>query len=179
MLKLKKKSTLREKKIFFLFFFLFLTSALFSQEAVYVFPDVKDKIGKHFPIEYFKDSNGENYNSNFLHGKNSLINFWFTNCEPCHQEIPYLIQLQQELGDKVNFMGITFDNKEKVKIFADKKKINFLQITESLDGMNKYGINRYPMSFIIDNEGNVKMIFGIVNDSRIDDVRNQLLHDLK
>ncbi|MCU7618507.1 TlpA family protein disulfide reductase [Chryseobacterium sp. PBS4-4] len=177
MLKLKKKSTLREKKLFFLFFFLFLASSLFSQEAVYVFPDVKDKIGKHFPIEYFKDSNGENYSSNFLEGKNSIINFWFTNCEPCHLEIPYLQKLQQDLGDKVNFIGITFDNKEKVKNFTEKKKLNFLQITESLEGMKKYGINRYPMSFIIDKKGNVKMIFGIVNDSRIDDIQNLLLSE--
>ena len=38
----------------------------------------------------FKDVNGNKLNKKDLKGKVIVINFWFTTCQPCIQEIPLL-----------------------------------------------------------------------------------------
>lgn len=138
------------------------------------FPDMESKLGTHFPIENFQDKNGKNFNSNYLKGKNTLINLWFTNCSPCLTEIPTLNNLKKSVTG-ANFIAITPDPFDKVNSFLTKRNYDFLQITDAKDQLQSYlTIQRFPMSLIIDKQGNIKEIIGLITEDKMNLIKNLL-----
>jgi len=123
-------------------------------------------IGKKFPIEKFKDSKGATYKPDALAGKPTFINFWFTRCPPCIEEIPMLNSLQKKFGDKVNFIAITFDDKATVNTFLKKKKINFDHITDAKLQLGIMEVQAYPMNVMLDKNGNVVKVTGDIIDNK-------------
>ena len=43
-------------------------------------------------------------------GKPLLINFWATWCVPCREEYPDLVKIDQEYGDKIDFITVSLDD---------------------------------------------------------------------
>ena len=55
-----------------------------------------------------------------------LVNFWAPWCAPCRREIPSLIQIQQEYGERgVRVLGIAFDSEAQVRRFAEEYNIDY------------------------------------------------------
>ncbi|WP_157158225.1 TlpA family protein disulfide reductase [Chryseobacterium populi] len=153
-----------------------LTTILFlnAQKQLRTFPDMEDKLGTHFPIENFKDKNGKNYNPKYLKGKTTFINLWSTTCAPCLKELPFLNKLQKSVPRSL-FIGITYDNPEKVNNFLTTHNFNFHQITDAGQQLKSYlVIQRFPMSFVIDKSGIIKEIIGIVNEDNSDSILKSL-----
>jgi cytochrome c biogenesis protein CcmG/thiol:disulfide interchange protein DsbE len=123
----------------------------------------KKNIGKHFPIENFKSIDKKSFKTDELNGKPTFVNFWFTNCTPCVEEIPVLNKLKEEFGDKINFVAITFDTKEKVEEFLKKRKINFRHIVNSKQQLKNMEIQAYPMNYILDKDGNIVNVYGEIS----------------
>lgn len=123
----------------------------------------KELVGRHFPIEKFKKSNGRFFDADELTGKPTLINFWFTSCPPCIQEIPLLNELELSFKERINFLSITFDTEDKVNKFLKDKNIRFNHITDAKQQLKLMGIEAYPMNFIIDKFGNVVNVYGEIS----------------
>ncbi len=54
----------------------------------------------------------------------TLYNFWATWCKPCIEEMPYFVNLDKEMGDKVNVVFISLDNPknpDRVNAFMEKR----------------------------------------------------------
>lgn len=153
---------------------LFLSALIFSCVAIKAqtrelrtFPDMESKLDVHFPIENFKDKNGKPYDPNYLKGRTSLINLWFTACAPCIQEIPILSKIQAA-APQSNFIGITYDDDKKVEAFTIKHHYNFQQITNSGTELKAYlQVQRYPMSLIIGSDGMVKEVMGVITEEKM------------
>ncbi|HEY9292123.1 MAG TPA: TlpA disulfide reductase family protein [Microlunatus sp.] len=45
-----------------------------------------------------------------LRGTPTVINIWAQWCRPCRQEAPHLAALSAKAGDKINFLGIDYDD---------------------------------------------------------------------
>lgn len=59
-------------------------------------------------------------------GRVMLVNFWATWCAPCRREIPLLIELQDELGERgLQVIGIAIDEAAKVAEFTDRYRLNY------------------------------------------------------
>src|SRR4051812_9449278 len=43
-------------------------------------------------------------------GKPRLINFWATWCDPCREEYPDLVKLDQEYRGKIDFLTVSLDD---------------------------------------------------------------------
>src|SRR5207302_496306 len=43
-------------------------------------------------------------------GKVVLVNFWATWCPPCREEVPEMISLQRQFGDKLVIVGVSEDD---------------------------------------------------------------------
>jgi cytochrome c biogenesis protein CcmG/thiol:disulfide interchange protein DsbE len=92
------------------------------------------------------------------HGKVTLLNFWATWCGPCRAEIPTLILLQKEFGDRLQVIGIAVDedSPEEVRQFVRKMGINYRIVMGTPQLQAQYGgIAALPTSFVADSEGRI------------------------
>jgi thiol-disulfide isomerase/thioredoxin len=58
-------------------------------------------------------------------GQVRIVNFWATWCPPCRREIPLLIDLQQEYGDRMQVIGIAIDDLAEVQSYAEETAFNY------------------------------------------------------
>ncbi|MEG2103154.1 MAG: TlpA disulfide reductase family protein, partial [Flavobacterium sp.] len=138
-------------------------------------PEYEKFIGKHFPIEQFKNEKGENFDVNLLKGKATFINFWSTTCEPCIEEMPELNRLEENLRNQVNFLGITFSTKENVAKFLTKHQFSFSLITDvNYKTLETNRITRFPTSLVLDKNGDIKRVIGNVHAEDLDIIKKNL-----
>ena len=102
---------------------------------------------------------GKEISSNSFAGKSLLVTFFATWCPPCIQEIPTLIDVQNEFGPKqFSVIGLSVDQNgsKVVKQLVERKKINYPvmmadnSVTREFGGV--YGI---PTTFLVNTRGNV------------------------
>src|SRR5690242_17181569 len=76
------------------------------------------------PLEAL-DLLGQPVNKDSWAGKVVLVNFWATWCPPCREEIPELLKLKKEYGDRLEIIGISEDDDppETVLKFTRQKEI--------------------------------------------------------
>ena len=91
--------------------------------------------------------------------KITLINLWFTSCPPCIAEIPYLNDLKKQYQDRVNFVAITFENKDKIKSFLNKKPFDFEHLVDGISYLKQdLKTNTYPKLMFMDKKGTVRFV---------------------
>ncbi len=113
----------------------------------------KKLVGKKFPFENLISIDKKKINFVSLNGKPTLINFWFTQCYPCLEEIPVLNKIQEEFKDKINFISITYDSEEKVLKLFERVKYDFIHITDQKVLTKKLGIKSYPLNYLVNKNG--------------------------
>ena len=111
--------------------------------------------GNTFATPDLKTIDGKIITQSDLKGKTVFYNFWFVACKPCVAEIPALNKLSAKYqGDSILFIGISFDNEDRIRDFLQKRKFDF-QIASlpqnEIDPIKK--ISFYPFTAIITKEG--------------------------
>jgi len=101
-----------------------------------------------------QDLNGKKVSLTQYLGKPLVVNYWATWCAPCLKEFPDFEKVKQHYGDKVNFVMISSESKEKIMRFSNSKPytFNFLKTNKTL---NDYGITFIPTSYFYDANGNL------------------------
>ncbi|MBI5217053.1 MAG: TlpA family protein disulfide reductase [Ignavibacteriae bacterium] len=130
----------------------------------------------------FTDANGQATNFDSFKGKVTLVNFWATWCGPCKMELPDLIALSKEYGDRnVRFIGISTDRGsdvlEDVRTFVQKAGISYQIVIANDDIESAYGnINAIPTTFIVDENGKIVQSFvGVRSKEFFADALNKAL----
>src|SRR3981081_2960725 len=83
-------------------------------------------IGMTAPEVAFKDLDGKDDALNQYRGEVVLINFWATWCDPCREEIPWLIDMQQKYGPKgFTVLGVAMDEEGKSVVAPYVSKEHF------------------------------------------------------
>ncbi len=101
-----------------------------------------------------------------LQGKVVILDFWATNCPPCIEEIPHLMELKAQYQDELEVVGLHVgdeEDKAKVPEFVEKLKISYpLGFPE--DALTAYifgSDTAIPQTAIFDRNGKlVKKIVG-------------------
>ncbi len=112
------------------------------------------------PNFYWQTPDGEEANLySLLKDKIILVNFWATWCGPCVKEIPDLIKLKEEFGEK-NFeiIGVSIDRAiTPVVEFSKNVGINYLLLhdpeSKLIDAFG--GSVGIPTTYLIDHEGKI------------------------
>jgi thiol-disulfide isomerase/thioredoxin len=115
-------------------------------------------LNKEFQFFELRTLDNKKIGINNLKGKPSLLNFWFTSCKPCIEEMPVLNGLKNRFLDSVNFVAITFETKGRVTNFFEKHKFDFTQIINAKSFTDKLGIKAYPVNIFLDKNGFVTNI---------------------
>ena len=93
-----------------------------------------------------------------LRGKPVWLNFWFTTCKPCIEEMPVMNRIRSAFGDRVHYLAITFDPYEKVVPFLQKHAFAFDHAIEAGSFIDSLGLQGFPKNLFLDREGVVRHI---------------------
>lgn len=98
---------------------------------------------------------GQPVNIEQLRGKPVVVNFWATWCVPCYEEHPVLVQNAQLFGDKVQFVGVVFnDTEDKIQAFLNARGAAYPTV---IDDAGKtaiaYGVGGVPETFFVNPKG--------------------------
>jgi thiol-disulfide isomerase/thioredoxin len=108
------------------------------------------------------------------HGKVILLNFWATWCGPCRAEIPDLIELQTKYKERLQIIGLAFEDEDlaDLKKVVAKTGINYPVAIAPFEVRMKYGgIAALPTSFMLDSERRVMQ--------KHEGLRDPLLYELE
>ncbi len=102
---------------------------------------------------------GTTVNSTDYTGKTLLITFFATWCPPCMQEVPALMDLQQQFS-KSNFsvVGLSVDQGGPAIVakLVEKRSINYpVLMADEATARNFGGVVGIPTSFLVNKKGNV------------------------
>ncbi len=117
--------------------------------------------------------------SDFL-GRVVVLNFWGTWCPPCVEEIPSIIEVNNDYKDKdVEIIGISVgDDLSVLKQFVEENNINYTILVDgTIDNTeNMYNVRAFPTTYFIDTEGNIgnKIVGQMTKDQLINEIEKVL-----
>lgn len=100
-----------------------------------------------------------------LRGKVVVLDFWATNCPPCLEEIPHLVELQNAHKEKgLNIVGLHVgDEKDRLNVPAFVQKLNIRYDLgypdQELVGFLFGNTDAIPQTFVFDREGKLTANF--------------------
>ncbi|MHA7831222.1 MAG: TlpA family protein disulfide reductase [Flagellimonas sp.] len=101
------------------------------------------------------DLEGKQTNLQSKKGKVVLINVWATWCPPCVAELPGFIELYSDYKDKVTFVFVANDEKEKVREFLKKKGYELPVYFQASVMPQELESRSIPVTYILDKKGNI------------------------
>jgi len=118
------------------------------------------QIGTEAPTFTINDGH-KTVNLKELRGKPVVLNFWATWCAPCIQEVPSIVAMQKQLGDKVTVLAVSIDvDDDAYTKFTSTRMPGILTVR---DGDQKssslYGTYGWPETYIIDRNGIIRRKF--------------------
>ena len=134
-----------------------------------------------FPAFEGKDLDGNTVKSSELFAKNAVtvVNFWFTTCNPCVGELAELDALNKELAEKggalIGVNTFTLDGDEsaiaEAKDVLAKKGATYQNVYFASDGeAGKFTTNifAYPTTYVVDRSGNIvgEPIVGAITEKK-------------
>lgn len=101
--------------------------------------------------------NGKKISSKDYKGKIIVLNFWFTGCGPCKQEIPELNELVKQYKNKnVVFLACALDDdKQLLNKYLKQNPFSYGIIPDARKIVAEYKVSSYPTHIIVDKDGNI------------------------
>jgi len=142
----------------------FTTNARYERQAEDAFqafqPVRADSLGPMAPDFALERLNGETFRLSEHRGTVVAINVWATWCPPCREEIPDLIQLQEQMRGDVLVVGVSLDKRPPaiVRDFAERVGINYPIMMGDGTVLDKYGpLPGIPTTFVVGPAGRVRL----------------------
>jgi thiol-disulfide isomerase/thioredoxin len=121
---------------------------------------------------------GETISTSSLIGAPTIINIWYSTCEPCRRELPVLAQGALQYSEKIRFIGINIKDSAKVASeFASEYGVKF-EIFLDANGsfISASGIGTAPMTLAVNSQGLIiNQIAGELSTAKLDELVSELL----
>lgn len=107
------------------------------------------------------DSDGNAYKLSEFEGKPVILNFWASWCGPCKSEMPDFEEAYKEYGEKIHFLMVNLTDGYQETVNGAQKFIEDTGYTFPIyfdtkqDAARTYGVYSIPMTFFIDESGNI------------------------
>jgi peroxiredoxin len=139
-------------------FVLAASTIIFSQT---VKPLTPTEVKPDAPAFSVTSLDGKKFELATLRGKVVVLNFWFTGCPPCMEEIPKLNGLVDEFKNKdVIFIAPTWDNEATLRAFVKEHPFKYHVVPNAGDMIiDSYGDGTgnvaFPRHLVINKEGRI------------------------
>jgi peroxiredoxin len=104
------------------------------------------------------DLTGQKLDLSSYRGKVILLDFWATWCDPCRDEIPRFVELQNKYGGQgLQIIGVSMDDgPEPVRDFYQRFKMNYPVVMGNAKTGELYGgVLGLPIAFLIGRDGRI------------------------
>ena len=112
------------------------------------------------PALEFKDLRGRVHRLSDYKGKVVLLNFWATWCPPCRAEMPDLVKMQREYGERgLQVIGITYppETAKGVRRFVRSLGVNYPVALGTKETKGLFDRSEtLPITIVIDRDGNIR-----------------------
>lgn len=129
-----------------------------SQYAIDMF-----KKGDVLPAFSLEDREGVVRTPEDFAGKWVVYDFWATWCPDCRADLPAMKELHEKYGDKVVFVGISFDTEpEKLDAFLAENEIGWMQLSDFVAKKESkvaddFRVKWIPSMYLVDPDGKVQL----------------------
>jgi len=124
------------------------------------------------------DLDGNVFSTAELRGKPVVINFWATWCQPCIYEHPILIDGARRYRDRVQFVGVVYqDDEEKIRRFVAREgAFGPSLLDQEARVAIAYGVYGAPETFFVDAEGVIReKVTGALSPRSLDRILGAIL----
>jgi len=123
-------------------------------------PILADFYGKQMPDFQVTDITGKSHSLKSYNGKNVMVVFWASWCQPCMHEVPHLNTLREIMPeDKLAIIAISNESEATVKKTAESKRMNYTVVSSQQElpaPFNK--VQGIPTAFYINPDGTLKLV---------------------
>ncbi len=122
-------------------------------------PPTVVKVGQPMFDTLLKDPKGNTYHLADFKGKYILLDFWSFGCGPCHESVPEMKEIHEQLKDSLTIVGLNSDTQ---KIWAKATamfNMTWYNLSDEMEDRGiyaQYGVNGIPNYVLIDPQGKIK-----------------------
>lgn len=118
--------------------------------------------GMRAPVFGVQDVRGDSLRLQDLAGRYVLLDFWFTTCPPCLDELPRIRALQQKYAEQLVVVGVSIDrDRDRFDRFLEREKIDWPQVLDILDNAGAvqalYQAPYYPSYWLVNPDGEIAL----------------------
>ena len=123
-------------------------------------PGIGATITEHSLVPDFSlpQLSGQQLHLSDYRGSVVLLDFWATWCDPCREEIPHFVELQNRYRDQgLQIVGVSMDDRpEPVRDFYRQFKMNYPVVMGNASTGELYGgVLGLPIAFLIGRDGRI------------------------
>jgi peroxiredoxin len=152
----------------------------YDSQVVEQYPSIgtnADVEGDRLPDVTVEDNDGNPVELASLVGTPTIINYWYSTCPPCRDELPGFGAVHAELGDKVRFVGINpRDTPETNVSFAAERGVQYELLLDP-DGAyaRAVGVTTAPFTIFVDANGSIVRQTGVLEEDELREYATELL----
>src|SRR5262249_5726267 len=119
------------------------------------------KVGEVAPALVGTTLQGQPYDFGALRGKAVVVDFWESGCEPCRHELPDLVKLAREYGDRGAVLVMadyaSNDNQAAVEQFVRELMPDRLEnvhvVLAEDESFRQYQVQAFPTTYFVNRQG--------------------------